>query len=324
MNFWPVLVKEFRAQLRGSRAALLITIYVGLLLVALRVFYTSITGRLDFGAPLVSAQIGQALFIGLALAIQLLTVFLAPATTVNAISTEYERRTFDLLLTTPVSPVQLLLGKLLTGVALLLLLLLTALPLLSIVVLFGGVEAVDIGRVLATVLLTAVAGGMLGLFCSTVTRQTYSATLLCYAILVTLLGGSLFVANLWSITNSMQPAPALYVVANPLSALAAALGTARPPEIVTPGTLQPLAILGLLTQGTITAGAQPAVLPVYRATWMLYTGAILLLFWVCLHIVKPRRRWRIGRSDAVMLALAAGYVALVWVSRPWWQAGLGG
>lgn len=319
----PMLVKEFRAQLRGSRAALLITVYVGLALIAMRLVYNSVAANLASGPPIFNAQIGQAMFIGLSLTVQALTIFLAPATTVNSISSEYERRTFDLLLATPIAATQVLLGKLITALAFLFLLLLTVVPLFSIVVLFGGVGAADILRVLGTLLATAVMGCMIGLICSIITRQTYSATLLCYALLVALIGGTLFAANLYSITHSARPAPPAYVVANPLTAVAAALGRTRPPEIVGSETLQPLVILSLLTQGTvIQLGGQRAVLPIYRATGVLYGAISLLLFWISLHAVQPRHRWRAGRSDLIMAGLVLAYGLFVWLSRDWWLAGV--
>lgn len=323
MPLMPILFKEFRTQLRGNRAAFLVTLYVGLLLLALHLIYRSVAGQVNFGEPLVSAQIGQALFTGLALALQGLTVYLAPATTVHAISAEYERRTFDMLLTTPLSAPQVLLGKLLAALAFVLLLLVVALPLFSIVILFGGVTLTDIGRVFLTVLLSAVVGSLLGLFCSVVTRQTYAATLICYALLTAIIGGTLFAANLWSVTHSMQPAPPEYVVVNPLSAIASALASARPPEVISTGTLRPLVMLSLLTQGTIIRrGGEVNVLPLYRVTWMLYLGVALFLFWACLYAVQPRRRWRISRIDALLLALLVVYALIGWMSRGWWLPGL--
>ncbi len=321
----PILLKELRSTLRGSRAALLITVYVGLGLIAMRLVYGAVTEQLGSGPPIFSAQVGQVVFIGLTLAVQGLTVFLAPATTVNSISAEYERRTYDLILATPLTPAQLLIGKLLTGMAFVLLLLLAALPLFSVVVMFGGVTAGDIARAVAVVLATAAAGAMLGLFCSAAARQTYTATLLCYALLVALVGGTLLAANFWSHTHSMQPAPPSYVAANPLSAVASALARTRPPEVVSAETLRPLAALSLLTQGVIAqVEGQRVALPLYRATMIIYGGAGLLLFWASLHLVRPRRRWAVGRSDGVMLAIGLGYGLLVFLTRPWWLAGLQG
>jgi ABC-2 type transport system permease protein len=321
----PILLKELRATLRGSRAALLITVYVGLGLIAMRLVYGAVTEQLGSGPPIFSAQVGQAVFIGLALAVQGLTVFLAPATTVNSISAEYERRTYDLILATPLTPAQLLVGKLLTGLAFVLLLLLAALPLFSVVVMFGGVTAGDILRVVAVVLGTAVAGAMLGLFCSAAARQTYTATLLCYALLVALVGGTLLAANFWSLTHGMEPAPPSYVAANPLSAVASALARTRPPEVVAAETLRPVAALSLLTQGVIAeVQGERVALPLYRATLVLYGGASLLLFWASLHLLRPRRRWAVDRSDGVMLALGLGYGLLAFLAKQWWLVGLAG
>ena len=318
----PVLVKEFRSQLRGSRAALLLTIYVGLALIAMRLVYGAIVGRIDSGSPIFSAEIGQALFIGLAMTVQTLTVFLAPAATVQAVSNEHERRTYDLLLSTPISATQLLLGKLIAGLCFVLLLACANVPLFSIVLLFGGVSGSDLVRVIAVFTITAITGGMLGLFCSVITRQTYSATLLCYALLVAVIAGTIFAANLYSATNASLAPPPSYVVGNPLTAMATALGRNRPPEIITADSLQPLAVINLLNRGTIAGGVNREVLPIYRATGAVYGAVCLLLFWLCLHLVQPLRRWRLGQADAVMLGLSLLYALGLWLSRAWWLEGL--
>jgi len=136
-------------------------------------------------------------------------------------------------------------------------------------------------------------------------------------------GGTLLAANFWSLTHAMQAAPPSYVVANPLSAVGSALAQTRPPEVVSPETLQPVAALSLLTQGVVAdlQGSRVA-LPLYRATLMLYGAGSLLLFWASLHLVRPRRRWAPTRDDSVMLALCIAYVALALLTRGWWEAGL--
>jgi ABC-type transport system involved in multi-copper enzyme maturation permease subunit len=325
---WPLLAKEFRTYIRGARSGALVAIYVGLLLLALILLYRSVVGQVALGAPLVSAQIGQALFIGLSLALQVLTVFLAPAMTVHTMSSEHERGTFDILMMTPASAVHILLSKLLVALAFLLVLLLSALPLFSVIVLFGGVNLAHLGPVVLTVLLSALVGSMLGMFCSVITRQTYLATVLCYAILVSVIGGSLFAANLWSAIHPQLSVPPGYVLANPLSALASALINTQPPDIVNTGSLQPLIILGLLTQGTIVReGAQFVVLPLYRTTWVLYGATSLVLFWACvrvIHIAQARRFWAVSRSDMVLALLCTGYAVTLWLSRAWWLPAQGG
>lgn len=318
----PVIFKEFAVRMRGSRAALLIGLYVGLAIIAARLLYGVVVGQVDRGAPLVSAQIGQVIFIGLSLGLQALTVFLAPAAAVNAVSSEYERGTVDLLLTTPVAPIQLIAGKLAAALAFMLVLIVAALPVYGVVALFGGVEPADLLRVGATLLLTAVTGCLFGLFCSAVTRQTYSATLLCYALLISLVGGSLFAANVWSLANSMGAAPPWIVVANPLSAMAAALIPVQPPAVSLTGGLRPLVLLNMLTRGVTDLGSLAAPVPLHRATAVLYGAASIGLFWATLHLAAPRRRWRLTRLDAAILCALLGYLVLAYWSRAWWLPGL--
>jgi ABC-type transport system involved in multi-copper enzyme maturation permease subunit len=302
----------------------LISVYLALLLLVSVFFYHSITERLNLGAPLVNAQIGQAMFTALALSLQTLTVFIAPALTVNAISSEYESYAIEMLAVTPLSPMQILLGKLGSALAFLTLLLFATLPLFSMVALFGGVTLADLGYVLLTALISGATGCVLGLFCSAITRQTYTATVLCYALLVSVVGGSMFAANLWSMLHSLSSAPPGYVVLNPLTAVAAVLSRTSPPDFVTPGTLSPMALLSLLTNGTIVqvAGEQ-FVLPIYRATWIVYGGLMLFLLWISAHAVQRRQPLHLYPFDGVFLVLVLGYTALLWVTVGWWLPGLG-
>lgn len=325
-GFIPILFKEFRTYIRGYRTAVILTVYLALLLLGVWWLYDSITAQVRLGVPLLSPQIGQALYLGLAIALQTLTVFIAPALTLNAVSNEYEQGTIEVLLTTPLAAGQILLTKLLVALAFMLVLLVCTLPLFSVVVLFGGVNPLDAVPAVVTVLLTVLAGCVLGLFCSTVTRQTYVATILCYALLITLVGGTLFAANLWSLTNGQAPAPPAYVVSNPLSAMAAALASNLPPELAGQGQLRPITILGLLSQGTVVqTGTELAVVPIYRATWLLYWFVSLLLFWVshrALQFVQRRRVLLLGGTDAILVVLLVLSLVVAFVTQDLWRVGL--
>ncbi|MBX0331493.1 ABC transporter permease [Oscillochloris sp. ZM17-4] len=317
--FGPMLFKELATQLRGSRAALMITIYVGLILIAVRLLYGMIISQLDYGTPLISAQIGQLLFIGVSLLVQSLMVFLAPATTVHAISREHERGTFELLMSTPISAIQLIGGKLIAAMAFLLLLLLAATPVFSLVLLFGGVMLSDLARVLLITLATAFLGGTFGLCCSAITRQTANATLLCYAVLISVVMGTLFAANVWSLINGLTAAPQALGAINPLSAMATALAPVRPPTTTLTGGFRPLMLLGLLSQGLISTTASD-IAPTYRVTVLLYGALSILLFWATLVAVRPRLR--LTRDDGMMLAALLAYGLATYLLRGWWTPGI--
>lgn len=321
----PVLRRELRTQLRGGRAGVLLSLFVGLLLLTLLLLYRAMPGRANFGAPLATAEIGQALFIGLVLAMQTLIVFLAPAATLDVISREHEHDTLDMLLVSPLSPAGLLWGKLLGALAFVGLLLFASLPLFALVLVFGGIGWLDAGRVFVTVVVSAVTGAMVGLFCSAVTRQTFTATMLCYALLVSVIGGSLFAVSLRGAvsTGPRVPPPTGAIVANPLSAIASTLTVITPPQN-NGSTLRPVTILGLLARGSFERGNGERLvsLPLYRATWVLYSAVTLGLYWVCTHLVRQRRRWRVMRSDVVIMGVVIAFVVIVWLTRAWWLQGL--
>ena len=68
-----------------------------------------------------------------------LICLLAPALTADLISGERERQTLDLLLVTPLSRRQIVIGKLVAALGSLLLLIVLALPIQALAVLIGGI-----------------------------------------------------------------------------------------------------------------------------------------------------------------------------------------
>ena len=74
-------------------------------------------------------------------------LFITPGLTAGAISTEREKQTLSILLTTSQSSFQIISGKLLSSIAFLLLLIVAGLPIYSLVFLFGGISPMDFVKV---------------------------------------------------------------------------------------------------------------------------------------------------------------------------------
>lgn len=205
-NLWAsisaVIAKETRWRMRGRRAFVILTVYV--LLLALLVFAVqrnveqALAWNLESGMPpsgfassSVSTAIGQAVF-SLIVAMQtLLTLLLAPALTSGAISMEREKQTLDLLVTTPVSTLGMVIGKLISSLAFVVLLILASIPMMSLVFAFGGIAPDDVGRAYVMLFAIAFGTGALGLFMSALTKRTQIATALSYVIVFMLTIGSL-------------------------------------------------------------------------------------------------------------------------------------
>ncbi|MCX7791057.1 MAG: ABC transporter permease, partial [Chloroflexaceae bacterium] len=82
----PIIVREARTRMRGARPYVVLTVFLALLALAGVGIFQLMAQQARFGAVLLSAQVGQGLFKGLAFVELLLVVFLAPAMTSGAIS----------------------------------------------------------------------------------------------------------------------------------------------------------------------------------------------------------------------------------------------
>lgn len=193
-----VATKELRGRVRGPRAFIAITIYLAVLAAVALVVYTAqrdaLTPQSAFGGgnPYVSAQVGQALFSTLLLLQVLLVVFLAPAATSGAISLEREKQTLDMVSATPASTLGIVLGKLVAAAAFVAVLIVASIPLTALVFLFGGVAPEDVLRSYAVLFVTAMGFGCVGLFISSLTKRTQTATILTFVAVLVLTAGTGF------------------------------------------------------------------------------------------------------------------------------------
>jgi ABC-type transport system involved in multi-copper enzyme maturation permease subunit len=191
--------KELRGRMRGRRAFAIMTLY----LILLSIFAWGVyeyqrdagTSQLDnFGFPgqaiALSATIGQALFSNLLLLETVLIAVLAPAFTSGAISLEREKQTLDMLVTTPLSSLGLVIGKLGSALAYIFLLILASLPIAAVTFLFGGVGPDDLLRSYVLLVCVAIGFGAIGLFISALVKRTQVAIVLTYLTILALTAGT--------------------------------------------------------------------------------------------------------------------------------------
>lgn len=173
----PLLAKEFRQRMRTLRAPVVVTGYV-LCMVSLTFFllYENVQGQLYLVQPTKSQQV----FVILSLLQMVVVGFLTPAFAAGSVSGERERRTLAVLLTTPISPIGILFGKMLSSSALLVLLVVVTLPVYSLVFLYGGAVPQEVVAVLLFQLFTIVVIATLCVLFSTIALRSTWSTVLCY------------------------------------------------------------------------------------------------------------------------------------------------
>jgi ABC-type transport system involved in multi-copper enzyme maturation permease subunit len=175
----PLASKELLARMRGPRTFVVATLELLPLAALAFGLYAMIAGMRN--GPLASAPAGK-IFFAIVTALELgLICLLAPALTADLIAGERERRTLDLLLVTPLSRRQIVVGKLVAALGALLLLIVLALPIQAVAVLLGGIGVEELAVGLLILVLTAVTYGCVGLYWSARLRTTRAAVLLAYA-----------------------------------------------------------------------------------------------------------------------------------------------
>jgi ABC-type transport system involved in multi-copper enzyme maturation permease subunit len=187
----PVVLKELRGRMRGSRAFVVMTGYLSLVGGFALLLYMSTVAAASSTSQVDGGVVGRTLFVGV-VGIQLfLVTFIAPAFTAGAISGERERQTYDLLKTTLLPESHFVMGKLVSALAYVFLLLLAAIPLQSLSFILGGTDLPDILIALLTLFVTSIFLGMMGVYFSARMKRTLSASVATYGLALTLVVGTL-------------------------------------------------------------------------------------------------------------------------------------
>lgn len=197
----PVFVKELKLRFRSFKSFSGLMFYLAVICIFIAGFLlltTGFTGK-GFFRPDTSFM----MFAVLTILQMALVLFITPSLTAGAISSEREKQTLNILLTTTQSSTQIIIGKLLSSVAFLVLMLIAGLPLYSLVFLFGGVSPSQLISIFLFYLLTVVAIGSIGVMFSTITKRTIVAMISTYGSIIFLGGITAFFFFLTMSFNQM-------------------------------------------------------------------------------------------------------------------------
>lgn len=202
MKLNPVYQKELKTSVRSIRTAVILMGYNGILaLFGLFAFYVTFEYDSRYGGSVDYASILQIYAIITAVEFALV-LFIVPALTAASISGEREKQTLEILLTTRLTPWQIIIGKLASSISIMILLAFSSLPVLAIVFTIGGVTLRDFMFFMLLIIVTAVFAGSIGMFFSTLFKKTTAATVSTYGSLLVIGIGT--PAILWGIRILMD------------------------------------------------------------------------------------------------------------------------
>ncbi|MEG0216307.1 MAG: ABC transporter permease, partial [Hungatella sp.] len=189
MKINPVYRRETTVSTRSFRMALIILVFNSLLAVVALLNMYSVVSKVK-----VTAEIQYSSFLELYTFVATMEfgmlMFIIPALTAGSISGERERGTLELMLTTKMTPVQIVIGKLAASFSTIFLLIISSFPVLSLVFVYGGVTFSDICMLLLCYLVTAYLAGSVGICFSSIFKRSTIATAVSYGFLAALVAGS--------------------------------------------------------------------------------------------------------------------------------------
>ena len=176
----PVLQRELLVNLRMIRSFILLLIYQALL-AAVVFFAWPQENRLEANAS-AARDLVNMFFLGQ----YILSALMAPSFAAAAITGEKERKTYEMLLASPLKPSAISLGKLLASLVHILLLIFASLPIVMLCLPLGGVNYTEILAAYLGLLLSVITFGMISIACSSYFQRTSASLVASYLLILPL------------------------------------------------------------------------------------------------------------------------------------------
>ena len=306
----PVLNRELRSLHRGAFLYVLRGSYVALLCAMVLVGWKQTASRYGV-SPLAErpnipfekiGALGRSLFELFCLGELGIMVVIGPILTARLLTEERERRTLEILVSSPLWNFEIASGKFQVGLIHLVLLIVSGTPVLGVTALLGGVSLEEI--MLATAYLCCVASlaSAAGLSASAVCRRTSTAVLMSYVVLAVVFIGlecaGLLDDMLGAAAGGTTRASAGGAMLNPVHALT---------QMLKPGSPS------MVSQGAAAQGRSPVLLTIGGTL----ATTLLLLANIALRIRVGKARPRpVPEAAARSLRALLRSLGLAWVWRP--------
>jgi ABC-type transport system involved in multi-copper enzyme maturation permease subunit len=178
----PVLIRELLVTLRSPRAFILQLMYVSALGALVYFYWPAGEGSAHQAKAAEARRLFDIFFLGQFF----LVALMAPAFAAGSITGEKERKTYEMLLASPLRPGTILVGKLLSSLSYLVILIISSLPLMILCYLLGGLLLSEITRSYLVLILAAGTFGLLSVASSSYFRRTSSALVVSYLVILPL------------------------------------------------------------------------------------------------------------------------------------------
>jgi ABC-type transport system involved in multi-copper enzyme maturation permease subunit len=192
----PVLQRELLVNLRMPRAFVLLLLYQVLLAILVYFAWPQET-RLDLTEnPSNVRNLVDMFFLGQ----YILASMMAPSFAAGSITGEKERKTYEMLLASPLRPAAIVLGKMVASLAHITVLIFASLPIVMLCLPLGGVSFYEVLAAYSGLIVSVITFGAISVACSSYFKRTAASLVVSYLLILPL--AMLGVLTWWALQDS--------------------------------------------------------------------------------------------------------------------------
>lgn len=187
MRVNPVLRNESKIAVRSIKFTLMIFAYIAVLSIAVMIYYGSVNEAVfSNGLYLQSSKL---FYVVMAIGQAVLLLFIVPALSSTSICSEREKQTLDILLSSKLTPLQIIIGKVSASSLRVIILIISTMPLYAIGSLTGVIKISNILELIVFFIVNTIFVSSIGVFISTCAKTSKVSTTLSYALVLAIYMG---------------------------------------------------------------------------------------------------------------------------------------
>lgn len=175
----PIVKKDVKVQSRSMKICWGVFVYELILALVFFLSMSIIQGNVRYSTSnIYSAMVW--LYPVLAVTQLIILGLVVPIKTASSISGEKERQTFDIMMTTSMSPFSIIMGKVMTAIVQGMFFVVASMPVMALSFIIGGMSWTYLFWFLAIALLVSLFAASIGILCSSLCKKSISAVIMSY------------------------------------------------------------------------------------------------------------------------------------------------
>ena len=192
MKVNPVLRNETKIAVRSIKFTLMILAYVAVLAIAVMIYYNVINSEAFYNG--LNLKSSTNFYVVMAVVQAALLFSIVPSLSSTAICSEREKQTLDIFLSTKLTPLQIIIGKISSSSLRVIILIISMMPLYAVGSLMGGIKISYILQLILFFIINTIFMASIGVFISTCVKTSKVSTTLTYLLIVFIYLGVIAIA----------------------------------------------------------------------------------------------------------------------------------